>query len=110
MTEMTAINATTITAPGFYKWDGVKRTRKKAFTHYLTYYIKDYSNCPRKYKKRYKSGAINSVYYDKWRIYIFNPKMLSMPIPKDIFRMFSFNRLPINSGQICRFRRYSEVT
>lgn len=107
---MIDVKTTTITCPGLYKWDGIKRTRKAAYTHYLTYYNKDYSNCSRKYKRLRKRCAVRGLYYNKGKILIFHPKLLSMPIPKGIMEAFSFKPFPVTSGQTMRFRRYSEMT
>ena len=101
------ITATVNLPAPFYKWDGIKRTRKAAYTHYLTFYNKDYSNLSRRMKKERKSRAVRGVYYQKGRIYIFNPKMLSTPIPETIWDMWQKYQIPINSGQTMRFRRYN---
>jgi len=96
----------------FYQWDGVKRTRKCAYAHYLTFYNDDYSNLPRKIKKRLKSYGVAWVYYDKGRIYTLNPKLLSTPVPKLIHGLFSSPQISFKSERTMVFRRYnlSEAT
>jgi len=107
-TTQSSSNVTTIVnLPAlFYQWDGIKRTRKAAYTHYLQFHNKDYSNCPRQLKKARKYRAVRSVYYSKGGIYIFHPKLLSTPFPQGICDMFAVKNTFETSGTTMRFLRY----
>lgn len=89
-------------------------TRKQTYTRFLTDqafyagYQCGWSNLPRKLKKRWKTSVRKTYYYTKGRICRYNPKMLSLPIPKGIFEMFK-GALPINSGTTMCFRRYKPL-
>lgn len=92
-----------------YRWDGIKRTRKGAYTDFLTYVSKDYGKLSRKLKKAKKRSVRLSFYYDKGRVCIFNPKMLSTPTPWLIFNLFKTPE-PTSWTQSTpmRFQRYKE--
>lgn len=101
------VTTTVILPPRSYEWDGIKRTRKAAYTHYLSFYNKDYTNCPRRLKKVQKHRAVRILYYSKGRIYIFNPLMLSTPVPKAIFDLFKVHVISPISWHCMKFRRYN---
>ena len=104
---ITEVHTLSLDLPLFYKWDGVKRTRKNAWTHFIRFYHPTYKNCSRKTKKLFKTKSVRLYYYRKGRVYTINPLLLSTPTPNFSF-MMNAKQIPATSGETMKFRRFKE--
>jgi hypothetical protein len=68
----------------------------------------DYLKLPRKLKKVAK-GFAKGLYYDRRKgVCIFNPKLLSTPVPRGMLHIFeNMPKWPVNGGVTMRFQRYN---
>lgn len=106
LNESRITTSVVLPAPSIYEWDGIKRTRKGAYTHFLYSVNPSYRNYPRWLKKARKKSSMRLMHYWKGAIYTFHPLMLSMPLPNRMLEMFKMDALPISSEQNMGFRRY----